>query len=287
MAWSAFFLPIVALALTTAVARAESGFERERAAAAYDAAVAAFDEHDHARAAKHFLEADALAPSNDALLNALTAAERANDPALAVTVAERVLEHDGRPVLLVTRARRMLGEATSRVAWLTLECSEPCALELDGEPREPGRVVVNAGPHVIVVRAPGGAPSERRIEAKGGSEQRVMLTVTPAPPRAMPSAPARSMSMAPVAHQPGPPRDRSTPRVAFYAGTVLTAGLAGVTVWSGIDALRGRNALPGTPAETEAVADSARRTDALLAGTLLAAAITATVGLLWVEWDGS
>lgn len=295
MAWSARrrmpLLPIVALALmlaltlTTAVARAESGLERERAAAAYDAAVVAFDSHDYASAAKHFLEADALAPSNDALLNALTAAERANDPVLAVTVAERVLEPNERPVLLVTRARRVLGEARNRVAWLTLECSGPCEIELDGSRREPGRAVVKAGSHLIVARAPGGVAIERRIEAQGGSEQRVTLAVTAVRPSATSTAPPRATSAAPDERQPGPTRDRSTPRIAFYAGTALTAGLAGVTVWSGIDAMNGRNSLPGTPEETQAVVDSGHRTDALLAGTLLAAALTATVGLLWVEWD--
>jgi hypothetical protein len=140
---------------------------------------------------------------------------------------------------------------------------------------------------VIAATAPGGVASQRRVEAKAGAEQRVRMMVS-SPLRSTHRAGAngRAARSATPGRASERARERPVPRFAFYAGTALTGALTGVTVWSGVDTLRARGRLPGTVEQTRNVADRARRTDWLLAGTLIAAALTATVGVVWVEWGG-
>jgi hypothetical protein len=66
--------------------------ERERAAEAYDRGVQAFDRGEPATAARHFLEADALAPSTAALSNAVAAAAQAGERALLSEAVARATE---------------------------------------------------------------------------------------------------------------------------------------------------------------------------------------------------
>ena len=83
---------------------------------------------------------------------------------------------------------------------------------------------------------------------------------------------------------PAPEAERTWPRPVFYAGAVATGALVGVTIWSGIDALRAKGRLPGTQADNDDVKARAHRTDALLASSLVVGAATAYVGLVWVDW---
>jgi hypothetical protein len=62
--------------------------------------------------------------------------------------------------------------------------------------------------------------------------------------------------------------------------------LAGITTWSGVDTLKAKGRLPGTESDNDAVMSRAHRTDALLIGTVLAGAATATIGLVWTDWAG-
>jgi len=121
--------------------------------------------------------------------------------------------------------------------------------------------------------------------------ERPVADVSSAAPEPTPTTPP---STAAAAATPPPPashadagREDSTQawaRPVFYAGVGVTAVLTGLTIWSGLDALAARSELPGTQAETDAVTARAHRTDALLAGTLLAAAGTVYVGVGWVDW---
>jgi hypothetical protein len=80
--------------------------------------------------------------------------------------------------------------------------------------------------------------------------------------------------------------DRSWPRGIFYAGVAGTAVLTGVTIWSGIDALEARGDLTGRQTQNDSVVARARRTDLLLAGTIVLAAATAYVGFARIDWSG-
>jgi hypothetical protein len=84
------------------------------------------------------------------------------------------------------------------------------------------------------------------------------------------------------------PRDEARPLSppVVYAGIGVTLALAAATTWSGIDTLHAKNRLPGTQSDNDAVMARAHRTDALLIGTVLAGVATATIGLVWTDWDG-
>ncbi|HEX5099764.1 MAG TPA: hypothetical protein VFV94_09710 [Polyangiaceae bacterium] len=68
---------------------------RARAADAYDAGVDAYGIGKYALAARHFLDADTLVPSEDALYNAFMAAKASRDPALVEETAQRVVDRKG------------------------------------------------------------------------------------------------------------------------------------------------------------------------------------------------
>jgi hypothetical protein len=270
---------------------------RERAAALYDDAVRAFDRSDFAAAANDFLAADQIVPSRDALDNALTAAERAQKPLLVIAVAERMLGRSDLSPSLLARARRAFENAKKEVGWLVLACNAPCELRIDGTPAPPGRVAVTAGVHVVSGAAANGASSERRIDVGAGSEEELTLDVRSHFANLRGSTPIVSAPLSAVSarHDSAPTRRPATedeparplPRAAFFAGGAVSVVLAGVTTWSGVDALRARNRLPGTRAQTEDVRDRMHRTDALLVGTLVASALTTYAGLVWVDWTGT
>lgn len=224
--------------VTERTANAEPGARsaRERAALAYDAGVHAYEQKNDAVAARHFLDADAIAPNDDALRNALVAAKRSGDAALVRETAERVLARPHDDTALVSAAQSALT-----------------------------------------------APEEKPAGDVDSSR-------APAPqPESTPGARTASSSDAPSAPAPKVHADRgatSRPwaRPLFYTGVGLTAAMTGVTIWSGLDTLAARRRLPGTQADNDAVLARMHRTDALLLGTLLAAAGTLYVGIGWVDW---
>jgi len=68
---------------------------RARAADAYDAGVDAYRVGKYALAARHFLDADSIIPSEDALYNAFMAAKASGEPALIEEAAGRVVDRRG------------------------------------------------------------------------------------------------------------------------------------------------------------------------------------------------
>jgi hypothetical protein len=83
--------------------------------------------------------------------------------------------------------------------------------------------------------------------------------------------------------------------VVFYGAATATVLLGGLTLWSGLDVQSAYNDYQrDLPRLTQAQADQrvssghARelRTNALLGATVLSAAATVTMGLLWVDFAG-
>lgn len=83
---------------------------RQRAAAAYDRGVTAYDAHDYAAAARAFLDADALVPNDDALTNAVAAAREARERALLQAAGSRAAQREHAPAL-IELGRAALAEA--------------------------------------------------------------------------------------------------------------------------------------------------------------------------------
>jgi hypothetical protein len=262
----------------------------ERAAVAFDAGVKAFERADFEVAARQFLRADELVPNTDALHNAFTAALRTKHDALVATIAERVASREESPREIKARAGKALSDVKRRVARLVLSCeSARCELAIDGKLAASGANYAPPGPHLVTARFPDGTRAERSIHAVAGGEQTIVLELEShaRPAVAVTPSPSSPEARDPVqgATERQADRPRSLSPAVFYVGTGITLALAGATAWSGIDTLNARARLPGTQSDNDAVMARAHRTDALLIGTLAVGAATATVGLVWTDWD--
>jgi hypothetical protein len=271
----------MALALSTATrARADDDdtIRRKRAAERYDQAVALYDSGKFGAAAHAFFEADELSPSSDALSSAIASARLAHDDLLVARAAQRAVAREAKDPKLAGDARAALSEAETHLSRVDFSCEpEPCRLSIEDADVTRGRHYLLPGTRVF--RAAFGAEQvEQRSALAAGSLY--TITLSPAPKAqlaAPPVAPLRPAS--PKPHKP-------LPAWSFYVAAGTTLALAGVTTWSGVDALsdvdhyeRTRRAPDRDRAES-----SMRRTDILLAGTLVLGGLTTLAGLRWVSF---
>ena len=286
------------------------------AAREFDAGVEHFEQAEYEAAARAFLRADVLAPSSDALANAIAAARKANDHLLVAEAAERAVARERSDPGLAARGRDALAQAARHLARVELRCeAEACELSLDGARVEPGARFVLPGTHAFSAVAAGGARADETQALIAGTTYRIALRpVAPGAPEkaadvsvlpnsealagegqsAQGAAPANEPTTgaqpesAPLADAaPGEPRRRGLHPAWFYGSAVVTAALVGVTTWSGIDTLSARDDLPDAPTETQVddVRSKVRRTDVLLVGSVIGAGVTAYLGLWGVEWS--
>lgn len=238
---------------------------RARAASLYDQGVAAFAKAEYGIAARAFLEADGIAPSPQAITNAIAAARKANDHLLVAQAAERAIARGD----AVTAAREALVEAATKLARLEVSCElRGCSAALDGEPIPLGTTWALPGTHrMTATGATAELVAEETLVCVAGATYRVSLRATP-PPRAPAAAPAPAVIVTPA-----PASAAGLPREWLYAGIGLTVALAAVTTWSGLDTLGARDALSPEPSQDalDDVLARAHRTDALLVGTGVAA----------------
>lgn len=301
LSWWSMSLLVLGLLLQARSAAADTN--RALAADAYDAALAHYNRAEYVKAARLFLEADTLHPSAEALGNAIASARKANEHLLVAQAALRARARGAEAPELAARAREALTEAEKYLARLDLSCApRACSLALDGEPADAGRHYVNPGSHQVVARL-GNQSETESLNTSAGATYRVHLELEPG---AAPSAPSSAQAeRSPAAGQrpdptpgapatdpePAPAHDQSArpalPPVAFYTALAVTGVAAGVTTWSGLDALKKKRELPETysSAQRRAVLSSARRTDILLAGTAVLAAATAYIGWQLVDFD--
>lgn len=290
---------VAALVLSTRVADAEPSqnsvsAQFDEAAVAFDAGVKAFERAEFGSAARQFLRADELVPNTDALYNALAAAQQAKDDALLATAAERAVSREASAAELSRHAQKTLADVRRRVARLVLSCEPtPCELAIDGEHAARGANYALPGARLVTARGADGSLAERKVEAVAAREEVIALEVESRPSEQVASTRAHEPRPEPMKDaslgQSRERKDRARPLspAFFYAGAGVTLALAAATTWSGIDTLNAKDSLPGTQSDNDAVMSRAHRTDALLLGTVLAGAATATIGLVWTDWDGS
>jgi hypothetical protein len=271
-------------------ARDESA-ERRRAAELYDRAVALYESARYAEAARAFYEADEASPSSDALSSAIAAARLAHDALLVARAAKRAVSRESSDPKLASDARAALSEAEAHLARVDLACSPaPCALSIESTEVAPGRHYLLPGTRVLSARF-GTVQVEQRASLAAGS----LYTITLAPP----PEPAPVPQGAPPATRTAEPETTSTtardvgsrkplPAWSFYAGAGVSLTLAGVTIWSGVDALGDVEHYEQTrlAGDRDTAQSSVRRTDWLLAGTLLMSGLTTYAGIAWVDFGG-
>lgn len=274
-----------------APSRSVSQDDLNRAAQLFDQGVQQFSRQDYEDSARSFLAADALMPNTKAVLNAIAAARQAQHPVLAAQAAQRALQRGGLEPGVTKMAQAALTSALPHVATLHLQCEpEPCALQLDGEAIAAGTHYASAGAHEIRASGPDGR-AEQRLTAVAGSEYRLLLPLgepaPPAPPAATPqTTTARqdelSLPRDSARHKPLSP-------LVFGLGCTGTLALVALTTWSGFEVLSARKLHDEDPQayDPDDVRRKTRRTDFLVAGSVVLGAATAAAGIWLVDWGAS
>jgi hypothetical protein len=117
-----------------------------------------------------------------------------------------------------------------------------------------------------------------RAELERATTRRAAPPAVSETPAAIAAPRAPALQEQPEARTTGDGAPAHTP-VLLYVSAGATAVLAGLTTWSGLDALAARRRLPGSQADNDAVMARAHRTDALLAGSAVFAGLTVVLGI--------
>ncbi len=258
-----------------------SARDRASAADAYDRGSAEFLAENFETAAGWFETAYRLAPAPAALIQAIRSHQRAENPLRAATLALTLREaYPDDPRAARAAAGALAG--ANRYVRVEVRC-EACALEIDGALVGRSSFFVEPGaPHTLVASFDTGNVT-REIEGQAG--ETLPLTFE-----------------APAATDPGdgpgggPPgggtEDEAgggggVPLWISVAALVVTAGLGGVTIWSGIDTLDGVPAYEANPTleGLQDGRDREARTNWLIASTSVAAAATLVL-FLFTDYGG-
>jgi tetratricopeptide (TPR) repeat protein len=270
---------------------AQDARDRQSAAEAFDRGTAAFLARDYARAAEWFETAHRLAPASAALVQAVRMHERAGNALRAATLALRLqalYENDRN----AQRAAAQALEQAGRFVRVDVQC-DACTIQLDGTLVEHPSFFVQPGvEHTVEASFEYGT---RSANVRGGQgERRAIRFETPDAPPDTPDPdpdPAdpdpEPDPIAPSQPTPPAPSEMPIPMWVTITGIVLTAGLGGVSIWSGVDTLDGVPAYEMSPTP-EALADGQARearTNWLIIGTSVLAATTLVLAIL-TDWDG-
>jgi hypothetical protein len=288
---------LLALGMLTPVAQAGSGSAADAAEArsAYSAGTQAYRKGDFTASAREYSRADALAPNDVALQAALESAVLADDVVLGMELLERSRRGPVKKEGLkkaVEAARQKFQDRAGRVHF---PCSDTlqCTATIDGvsvDTRSMPWLLV--GEHTVVLSI-GERSSTLRVTVSPGA----ILDVSPGDAALPSSAPSASVSAppaassAPIATWDEPPVvHKGLSPVLFFVGAGATLALAGVTVWSALDAksqLNGNCASSGPDSCLSGDDSNAqKRTNTLLGLTSGMAVATALVGILWTNWKG-
>ncbi|MEJ7728113.1 MAG: hypothetical protein WKG00_02760 [Polyangiaceae bacterium] len=290
-----------------ALAQQADPAKRQQAADAFDAGTEAFKQKDYASAAKHFEAADRALPSPKALRLAMRSRAEAGNGALAATWAALALARYPADAETSKQANDALDKLTPGLHKLNVSCASPCALnvgeeKLLGEPTTRWVVYLAPGPATVKATFYGDvAPQTEKISAAPGDASTLRFEpgngdVAGAAAAAPVLAPGSSPSPV-IDTPPDAPSSGSGLSPAFFIiGLVATAGVGGVTIWSGIDTqnnpgadtVRERCAGQGESCpEYQDGRDKQMRTNILIGATIGTGVLTAALGLFFTDWGGS
>jgi hypothetical protein len=285
--WIAFLALSLAAIVSSATPNVSAqNAARTGAARAFDEGVKLYEKASYADAARAFLRADGLAPSKDALSNALAAARRSNDHLLVVTAAERAIARESTEPELATNGRKALAEAGQHLATIDLQCEPtPCDVSIDGKPVEAGVRFLLPGTHRLSATS-GDATADETHTSAAGTKYSILLHA---------KKPGEKKVKADVktTHKSDTTKPRASDKplspIVFYTGVGLTVVLAGITTWSGFDALAAKNDLPNDPTKKQVtdVRNKVTRTDIFLAASVVVGGLTTYAGLKLVDFGGN
>lgn len=296
VSWPASAVLLVACVVGPAMADDAAEAAKIRIAAEeFDAGRRAYLQKDFEGAAEHFENADRDAPSVEALRLAIRARKEGGFGARAATLSELALRRYPTDEATVTLARAVIDEVRPNLFRLRVQCSPACGLVVDDKAAYGGHsaeqvVYLEPGQHSVSATWTQGRGRAIRVHGDKGREQ--VLALKPAEMLAPVASGSASAVPSPL---PPPKREASgLPPYVFYAGLGVTAVLAGVTIWSGIDAKNnpGRDTvetacvnLGESCPEYQDGLSRQRRTNYLLGTTIGVAAVTGVLAA-FTSWAG-
>jgi hypothetical protein len=234
----------------------------------------------------------------------------------AATLAEQALLRYPEEASLAAFAKGILDAAAPELQRVEVSCAPACVLAVDSKLLHGGAATTivlytTPGKHTLsaswnkkqsvtqdLVGVAGATKSLKLTEPAEPAAAASAATAAPIAASARPvsSAAPLAASASPEGPPPAePPPSGGLPKAVFISGAVLTGVLAGVTVWSGVDAQNN----PGPDKVKRACVgrgegcklyqqglSSQRRTNALLAGTLAAGAVTGVIAI-FTNWKGT
>jgi hypothetical protein len=235
------------------------------AADAFDQGRESYKSGDMVVAAEAFEQADSRAGSPIALEYAIRARDKAGQLDRAATLSALAKKRYPGETELEKLADDVLRRARRESYELSIECSEPCELVIDGKlvhgKSDFERVVfLSSGSHLLRAGFSESRSGSKTVEATAGEQGQIQFDApaeTPATKEVEEAAPRdaeieseSAPRSAPVVADP--PRESSgwSPAV-FWVGTGLTAALGAVTLWSGLDTVKN----PGEDKVQEACRD--------------------------------
>ena len=289
----------------------------EQAAEQFNLGRSAFKTEDYVAAAEHFERADALAPNPKVLMLAIQSRHLAEQSGRSATLAALASQrHPGDPIF--EDAQPILRRALEELGKLRVICDEPCTVVVDSRlmhGRAATKRFIFLEPGKYRVRAYWGDElnAEREFAARAGEGATLRfskpsgMTVDSTEPDDWGDEPADDdfgASSGPFTYDdpPDPPQlDTAAAGMSpavFWTGVGLTAALAGVTVWSGVDTANNPGAdrveaqcAPGNSRQacqellSEGL-DKQSRTNLLIGATAGVGVLTLLIGTIWTDWDG-
>lgn len=288
------FAAILGLSILGSVsARAQEPDARRRAAELFKAGASAEEAGKFREAAVAYADADLAAPSDEALGAALDMALRADDPPLAMDLADRGRARGSASLnAAIERIRVDFGRRAGRVV---VRC-DGCTATLDGQAlRIDVPVWTTLGPHrASLSRA--GLVTNRVVEV--GVEAITVVELPPPPAASAAATPRASTTPAANSGVSSQPGAKPLSPIVFIVAAGASAVLAGVTIWSALDVKGKHDAFVADGCEASLSLGTCRsqsnegagaetRTNVLIATTGGALVVTSVLGLFFVDWGRS
>ncbi len=280
----------LALSALPAGAQEISARDRQAASEAYDRGTSAYLARDYAEAARWFETAHRLAPAAAALVQAVRAYEQIGDDLRIATLGLRLSALYPNDRAAQRAAERALRRA-ARFHRVDVEC-EGCTVTLDGALMEhPSFFVQPDTDHVVEAAFETGTRRET-VRGAAGEQRTLGFEAPPAPvveeTPVVPTDPETPVETPVETPTPAPSGGGGgVPVGVTVTAMILTAGLGGVLIWSGVDTLDGVPAYEMNPTP-EGLADGRsreERTNWLIAGVGAAAAVTVVL-MIFTDWGG-
>ncbi len=263
---------------------------------AFEAGISAYQDEQFEAALEQFRAAYDLRPHPVVLFNVALAEARVGDLIEALEHLDQVYDDPATPEPLLGKVRTEREEVARRVATVSLSDSG-AQLVVDGKSAagDPPSMRVNPGAHEVAIVIDGKQVEHRHLQLSPGETLELAAPARSEPPPPVDPNPPQPPPPPPPITEPPEERSRLAPGWV-YGGAAVTVGLAGVTIWSGLDTRRAYRSYQDevddlAPQEREERVDAGRakqrRTNVLVGATSAVGLATVATGWFLVEWPAS